>query len=289
MLAHLSKRVVGLASVALVAAGLFGGGCVKQGVYDNLYENNRALTARNQELQDMLKTREATIAELQGRLSGQEGTLGSASATQRQLQAELARLRTEYDALASRLAGIQFGPLDAATDEALQQLAAQYPDLIEFDSARGALRFKSDITFASGSFELSGQGQQAVAALGRVLSQLPSAQQYDVVVVGHTDGQRVRQVTGRRFENNDELSAFRSISVTKAIADGGVDKRRIMFAGFGESRPTVPNAGNGNTPANRRVEVFLTRSLPTTAISENPAPANSPTTPNRAADPDFMK
>jgi chemotaxis protein MotB len=265
---------------------------VKQGVYDNLYENNRALTARNQELQDMLRTREATIAELQQRINANEGTLGSAGATQQQLRAELARLRAEYDALASRLAGIQFGPLDAATDEALQELAAQYPDLIEFDSARGALRFKSDITFASGSFELSGQGQQAVAALGRVLSQLPSAQQYDIVVVGHTDGQRVRQMSGRRFNDNNELSAFRAISVTTAITGGGVDKRRVMFAGFGESRPAVPNTGNGNTPANRRVEVFLTRSLPTGGASEAGTPANTTpaTTPAQpAGNPDFMK
>ncbi|MGD9689946.1 MAG: OmpA family protein [Phycisphaerales bacterium] len=287
-----TNRFTGLASLAIVLAGLAAGGCVKQGNYDNLYESNRALEARNQELMEMLRTREATIADLQARINSAEATFGSTSSTVQQLRDQLARMKEEYAALAARLANIQFGPLDAATDEALQQLAAQYPDQIEYDSARGVIRFKSDITFSSGSYELSASGQQAVAALGRVLGQLPSAQQYDVVVVGHTDAQRVRQVSGRRFINNDELSAFRAISVTSAIGAGGVDKRRLMFAGFGESRPAVPNSGSGNTPANRRVEVFLTRSLPTGGVGAEsgvvpPGGASAPANP--AANPDFMK
>lgn len=287
-----SQRLVRFSVAGLLLAGLMAGGCVKSDTYGNLFDANRALQARNQELMEMLRTREATIAELQARLSQNEATYGSANSNVQALRDQLARMKAEYDALAARLASIQFGPLDAATDEALQQLAAQYPDQIEYDAARGLIRFKSDITFASGSFELSGPGQQAVAALGKILGGLPSAQQYDVVVVGHTDTQRVRQVSGRRFIDNDELSAFRAISVSRAIAGGGVSKQRLMFAGFGESRPAVSNSGTGNTPANRRVEVFLTRSLPTGGGSADAgaAPAAAPATPAApAGNPDMMK
>jgi chemotaxis protein MotB len=285
-------RLVRLSPLALVVAlGLAAGGCVRQDEVGRLMENNKSLTARNQELLEQIRGLQVTIADLQARLSASESGLGSASGSQQALRDEIARLKRQLGEMESRLAGIQFGPLDASTDAALAQLAAQYPDLIEYDATRGLIRFKSDITFASGSFELTGPGQQAVAALGRILGSLPSAQQYDVVVVGHTDTQRVRQVAGRRFVDNDELSAFRAISVSRAIATGGVDKRRVRFSGFGESRPAVANSGVGNTPANRRVEVFLTRSLPTGQAAEAAAPAgNRPAAPVApASNPDMMK
>ncbi len=286
-----TSRVTRLAPFAIIAAGLLAGGCVRQGDYDNLYENNRALTAKNQELLEQLRSLQATIADLQARLAAGDSAIGGVSASQAALRAEIERLRAKLAETERSLQGIQFTTLDSATDAALQQLAGQYPDLIEYDSTRGLIRFKSDITFASGSFELSSQGQTAVSALGRILGQLPSAQQYDVVIVGHTDAQRVSSRPGRRFNDNDELSAFRSISVTKALSSSGVDKRRCLFAGFGESRPAVANAGNGNTPQNRRVEVFLTRSLPTGAAAEGNAPAPARSAPARtpAANPDLMK
>jgi len=282
-------RVSPLALVVLL--GLGAGGCVRQDEVGRLMENNRTLTARNQELLEQIRGLQATIADLQARLSASESGLGSAAGGQQALRDEIARLKKQLAEMESRLAGIQFGPLDASTDAALAQLAAQYPDLIEYDASRGLIRFKSDITFASGSFELTGAGQQAVAALGRILGSLPSAQQYDVVVVGHTDTQRVRQVAGRRFVDNDELSAFRAISVSRAMSSGGVDKRRVMFSGFGESRPAVANTGTGNTPANRRVEVFLTRSLPTGQAAEavSPAPVRPSVPASGTSNPDLMK
>ena len=36
----------------------------------------------------------------------------------------------------------------------LTEFAKQNPDLVDFDSARGIVKFKSDVTFATGSAEL---------------------------------------------------------------------------------------------------------------------------------------
>ena len=41
--------------------------------------------------------------------------------------------------------------LPADLTNALQDFAAANPDIIEFDAARGVVKFKSDVTFASGS------------------------------------------------------------------------------------------------------------------------------------------
>ena len=105
------------------------------------------------------------------------------------------------------------------------------------------------------------------------------AQGYDVVVVGHTDSQRISSGTAQRHPTNMHLSAHRAISVRKVLGDRGVAWERIQAAGWGEHRPAVPNNANGGTAENRRVEIYL---VPSTfrgpSGSAAPAPtANQPT------------
>ena len=45
------------------------------------------------------------------------------------------------------------------------------------------------------------------------------------------------------------------------------------FGGWGEFRPLVANSGNGNTPANRRVEIYLTPLTVPLAPTGNPVDA----------------
>jgi chemotaxis protein MotB len=170
-----------------------------------------------------------------------------------------AGLEAQLAALDARFAGLRFGDLDPTTDSALRELAAQYGDILEYDSARGMLRFKSDLTFASGSDQLNESVKGALGKLGQILNS--AAANYEVRVVGHTDTQRVRQLPGRSFKNNIELSAFRSISVRNYLVDNGVAPQRFEVAGRGEFDPIVANTGSGNTPQNRRVEIFLGRPM----------------------------
>jgi chemotaxis protein MotB len=285
-------QIVKALALAALAGGLGVGGCANQDRYDAVVEANRALQARNSELAEQLRQCQEASDALTGRIGAGDRTLADANATNARLRQELADRDAQLKALSERLGGIQFGPLDEATDRALADLAAKYPGVLSYDSARGMLRFTSDVTFASGSFELTAQGQQTVAELGRILLQVPTAGQYDVYVVGHTDTQRVRQVAGRRFINNDELSAFRAISVHNALTGAGVAKNKVMFAGFGESRPVADRGPNANVAQNRRVEVFLAKSTlgaGNAAASSAPAPA-APAAPARpAVNPDTIK
>lgn len=287
------RQTVKIAALLLTAGGLGLGGCVKQETYDSLIEANRALTAENQRLGEGNRQLQASLDSLTGRIGAGDRTLAEANATNAALRAELDSLRSKLASMDSALAGIQFGPLDTATDAALEDLARRYPGLLSYDAARGMLRFNADITFASGSFELTGQGTQSLQELARILQTVPTAAQYDLVVVGHTDAQRVRQVAGRRFINNDELSAFRAISVSNALVGAGIAENKVMFAGFGESRPMVANAGNGNTPQNRRVEIYLVKST-LGAMSSGASPSAATAQPARPAapaanNPDIMK
>jgi len=68
---------------------------------------------------------------------------------------------------------------------------------------------------------------------------------------------------------------------------------KMMVAGWGEFRPAVPNSGpKGNTPQNRRVEIYLTRSTATSLGGEaEPAggAAKPDTTTPPARQPDIIK
>src|SRR5262249_42001804 len=118
----------------------------------------------------------------------------------------------------------------------------------------------------------------------------PSAQGYDIKIIGHTDTQVVRQIKGRDFKDNWELSAFRSISVMHEFTHMGVEPGRIEIAGRGEFQPAVANMAKGNTPQNRRVEIFLVR-----GSGFHSAPSNTATTPSKspkkanASEDDLMK
>ena len=201
-------------AATLLAGGLsLGSGCVNQGNYDALLEANLALQSRNSELMEEKRRLEAEIAALTGRMSMSDSAVGLAGKTTEQLRLELLAAQARLADLERRLGDLNIGgPLDAATDAALEDLARRYPDILDYDRERGMLRFKSDVTFASGSFELTPQARQTIRDLGRILQEVPSASQYDIRVVGHTDGQRVSQRPGRPFTNNVELSAFRAIS-----------------------------------------------------------------------------
>ncbi|MBX3357944.1 MAG: OmpA family protein [Phycisphaeraceae bacterium] len=273
--------VVAVATV-VVGGGL--GGCNQR--TNEIVEENRALKDRNGVLQQENETLQAANASLQAAVDSRDTTLNEFRAFIEKLKRENANLAASMADFDSRLAGIKFGQLDAATDQALQNLAAQYPDLISYDANRGVVRFSSDLTFASGSDQVTDAGRNSLQALAKILASGPAAA-YDVRVVGHTDSQRVRQVPGRSFKDNWELSAFRSISVMREITKMGVVNERVEIAGRGEWMPQVANSASGNTPQNRRVELFLVRGNGTAQARANPSsPAPSPA---KASAEDIMK
>ncbi|CAN5842556.1 hypothetical protein BH11PLA1_BH11PLA1_23830 [soil metagenome] len=271
MTAAPSPLTMKIAALSVLGLALAAGGCVRQGTYDGLGDANRQLTAQNQEQADKIKSLEAALEDMRRRGQRFDSSTTETSSTIQAMRDQLDALRKQLADADARFAGLSAGPLDQATDAALADLAARYGDLLSYDAAHGMLRFNSDLTFSSGSFEITSNASSTLNALSKILGELPSAQQYDVRVVGHTDSQPVRGTAARRFVNNTELSAFRAISVRNALVGDGIAANRVEFAGFGESRPMVANAANGNTPANRRVEIYLVRSTLGTGSPGMPA------------------
>lgn len=267
------------AFVLCAAAGLWAGGCASQQSMDQLSDANRALTERNEELQRSLKESQTEVSLLQKQRSAADTALDQARRDNEELRAQLSgaeKSLTEFDA---RLGNMVLGALDPTTDRALRELANQNPDLIKYDAAQGRLRFASDLTFASGQDAVSEQAKTGLGALAKVLA-TSSASRYELFIVGHTDSQPISSATAQRgHPTNMHLSAHRAIAVRNTLAALGMPAAKMFVAGWGEFRPIVTNNPNGNTPANRRVEIYLTRPSGETESTEappTPQPAEKP-------------
>ncbi|MCA3004648.1 MAG: OmpA family protein [Planctomycetaceae bacterium] len=295
------------ALLVLTLAGLGLGGCVNQDSYDQLRSANDALKARNQELTEQVQALEAARQQLLDRYRSGDLSLDQARQLIAQLESQLRDRDAKLADLNKRLENLAVGPVDEATDAALQRLAEQFPGILSYDAAKGMIRFESDLTFASGSFELTSEARRSIDALAKLMRDLPTAQQYELRVIGHTDTQRVRSAAGRRFQDNLELSAFRALSVRSELVNGGLMPNKVEFGGWGEFRPAVPNNPSGNTQQNRRVEVYLVKStwdkpMPTlpaarvappstarTTTGTTPAPAATGTAAPAGTSPDIMR
>ena len=104
-----------------------------------------------------------------------------------------------------------------------------------------------NITFATGSAEVSQQAQWTLGTVAESLKKYPGS---NVEIGGHTDN------VGSLASNN-ELSQKRAISVAKLLVGEGVEKSRVQVFGFGPTQPIASNSTEEGRQANRRVEIKL--------------------------------
>lgn len=109
------------------------------------------------------------------------------------------------------------------------------------------LNMPSNITFATDQDAVVSSFYPTLNSVGLVLKKFNRT---IVDVYGHTDS------TGDdRY--NDDLSERRAMSVANYLNNQGIDGRRFMVEGFGESQPIASNATESGRAENRRVEIQL--------------------------------
>jgi chemotaxis protein MotB len=248
------RRVLLAATTALLAGA--GVGCVPQQRYDEL------MTAYRGQEQTLLSTRsELETARENERLLRDQ--LVSSSDELRRLErfrdgasGEIDRMLADYDRLQRQLVELGAGPLPQEIAAAIADLAARYPDVLEFDAGRGLVRFAADFTVPLGSTDLSESARQAIRTFAGILNSAP-ASNLEIRIVGHTDNVPIgRPDTRAKHPTNLHLSAHRAISVRDALVNASVAPARFSVMAYGEFRPLVPNTRRG-APQNRRVEIFL--------------------------------
>jgi chemotaxis protein MotB len=263
-------------------------GCVPQEKYNAKVLENSALAEQansaQQEAASAKSQNEAYKNQVQT-LSDQETT---AQAMAENLRKENAAQAEELASYKAKLADLINQPpnitvnagyngtgnaLPQPLTSALTDFAAKYPDLVEFNPATGVVKFKSDVTFATGSHNLTPEAKTVIDKFASILNS-PAAEEYELNVAGHTDNVPVTNKTtiANGDLNNVYLSAHRAISVYDELASQGVHTSRMAVVGYGDQRPIADNGTSAGRRANRRVEVLI---LPTRRGSAMTASSSS--------------
>ena len=248
------------------------GGCVSQAQLDryrNLYRTSQGQVI---DLKGQIESLQATIRSLQNAPRAQDPeTLRQLEA----LKAERDAMIAQLDALEQQIMDASKRPLDlpAGVDEALQRLAAQHGDVMEYRAEAGMIRMRSDLTFTSGSATVNDRARQSLADLAVILK-VVVAQGYEARIVGHTDNQPIVRVRVQH-PTNWHLSVHRAVAVRAVLEEAGLPAASSSVAGYGEYRPIAPNGAQGNQ-ANRRVEIYIVAAKTAPAATVAPAPAAPP-------------
>ncbi|MBN1392439.1 MAG: OmpA family protein [Sedimentisphaerales bacterium] len=212
------------------------------------------------ELESELQTAKVKLEQLRRKLETAEGSGSLEVNTLRQkiaaLEEDLAKKKELISIMQQQLLyGGATLPVELST---MLEDFAKDKEMVEYDSARGIVKFKSDLLFEPGSDAVARAAGEVLKALCDILN-TEQGKKFDVVIAGHTDDIRIgKPETRAKHPTNWHLSAHRAISVLNMMASDGISQERMSVRGFGEYRPITPNAPNkkGN-PQNRRVEIFI--------------------------------
>ncbi len=118
----------------------------------------------------------------------------------------------------------------------------------------GRIGIRGSVLFALNSDQLQPEGRELLKSLAAPLAGYLSSREEILMVSGFTDDQPVRD-TNRQFADNWELSAQRSLTVTRALIAEGVPAGSVFAAAFGAEQPVDSNTSEEGRSRNRRVEM----------------------------------
>jgi chemotaxis protein MotB len=206
--------------------------------------------------------------------------LANMKAENDKLRGSLTGMTKKFKDMENRYAQLRLVRLDPGLDRALRAFAEANKDLVEYDEKLGMVRFRSDLTFGSGSTKISDGARATLGKLAEILN-TEAARTYGVRVVGHTDTARIRRVV-RLHPTNWHLSVHRAISVRAALEQSGISAVRTFVSGHAYYRPVAQNSTKDGSKLNRRVEIYL---VPMPQVDESflgNAAAAKPATPKTA-------
>jgi chemotaxis protein MotB len=251
-------RILSLLVAAAVIINV--SGCKSQSDYDKLKIQNQTQSERLSELESKYNSARIEVQKLQKQLDDLAKNKNlNISAYSQEIEALEAAIKEKNELIAKLQEQLLKGgvALPSELNVMLEELAAAN-ELVDFDREKGVVKFKSDLTFEPGSDVLSSDAKKAIDQFSEILNS-DMAKDFDAIIAGHTDDMRIaKPSTKAKHPSNWHLSAHRAISVLEELLSGDIAPTRLSVRGFGEYRPTAPNASNnkGNV-LNRRVEIYI--------------------------------
>jgi chemotaxis protein MotB len=221
---------------------------------------NATQQKRIAELESEVQAAKVGLEQLKRQLETAEGRGGvEVSALQQKIAALEEDLAKKKELISTMQKQLLYGgaslPVELST---MLEDFAKGKEMVEYDSSRGIVKFKSDLLFEPGSDDVAPAAGEVIKSLCKILNS-EQGKKFDVIIAGHTDDIRIgKPETRAKHPTNWHLSAHRAISVLDIMSNSGISPERMSVRGFGEFRPIAPNAPNkkGNSQ-NRRVEIYI--------------------------------
>src|SRR4051794_23592207 len=160
----------GLAALAIAITG-----CTSSDKYTAVKLENESLRTQLSDSESKANAARAQAEAYQRQLAALSDGNGSQSALNANLIAQLsakdsqlADLTARYEAALNRQGSAV--ALPAEVTNALNTFAQQNPDLVDFDQARGIVKFKTDFTFATGSNVVTEKAKTAIQRFAQILN-----------------------------------------------------------------------------------------------------------------------
>lgn len=214
---------------------------------------NRALTADNNDLNNLLKAKKGElntrITELRDQIVEKEKELSAKNAQIQSLNQEketairekeqsIAELKKTYNSLVGEMSEeIKKGEITIT----------QLKDKL-------SVNMVEKILFDSGSAEIKKAGKKVIDRVAEILSKVTDKQ---IRVEGYTDNVPISPRLAVKFPTNWELSTARATTVARHLQDKGIDPKILSAAGYSEYRPVAPNDNEEGRAKNRRIEISL--------------------------------
>lgn len=246
------------AIIFLCASILLINGCGSQ--MEQLRIQNDAQAQRIDELLSQLDAANLQLDQYKRQLATAQG---KGSVELDTLQAKIAALEEDIKKKSELIASMQESlrsggaalPVELST---LLEDFAKNNNMVDYDSERGIVKFRSDLLFDKGSDQVASTAVAAVKSLCGILN-TEGGKEFDILIAGHTDDIPIqRPATREKHPTNWHLSVHRAISVLNVMRGNDITPERMSVRGFGEYRPIAPNGPNktGNEQ-NRRVEIYI--------------------------------
>lgn len=136
--------------------------------------------------------------------------------------------------------------------------------------SNGCIGISGKLLFELNSDKLEPEGRKLLKSLVLPLHNDLQSRNELLMGSGFTDDQRIKS-RNSKFEDNWELSAQRSLTVTRTLIEEGMPSSMLFAAAFGKEQALVPNSNEKARAQNRRVEM-----APVPKASNSAAPDHKP-------------
>lgn len=174
-----------------------------------------------------------------------------------QKDAQIAALQDEIDKLENQVQTEtqRNEEMRADLDKALSDLRTKEQVWINEKENLTQVTLDGEVTFASGSTQITSSGKEILGRIFEVVEQYPDRA---IMIEGHTDDVQIAEKWQHRFRSNWELSSARANAVRVFVTTRyDISPNRIGAVGYGEHRPIAGNDTMEGRAANRRVVITI--------------------------------